>query len=133
MVQIVRCGRGRGRLAPPLLYAVYRVHVYLHVLARLEGLAADGARVGQLARRVHVQDVLLEVAVVAVELAALGTGRLAGLTVCVGGRAVGLRRLVAAFLFGRLIAAARPGRSWGRREVSFSAEAFLLFLNTISP
>lgn len=58
-----------------------RVHVYLHVLARLEGLAAHGARVRQVACRVHVQDVLLEVAVVAVQLAALGTRGLGRLTV----------------------------------------------------
>lgn len=34
-------GRGR-RVAPPLLHAVYRVHVYLHILASLESLPADG-------------------------------------------------------------------------------------------
>lgn len=55
------------------------VHVYLHVLARLEALAAHGAGVRQLARGVHVEDVLLEVAIVAVELAARRARGLAGL------------------------------------------------------
>lgn len=99
--------RGRGGVAPPLFHAVYRVHVYLHVLARLEGLAADGARVRELVRRVHVEDVLLEVAIVAVQLAALGARGPGGLTV--GQRGVG-RPLV-----GRGPVAARPGGSWGRR------------------
>lgn len=53
---------------------MYGVHVYLHVLARLEALAAHGAGVRQVARGVHVEDVLLQVAIVAVELAALGAG-----------------------------------------------------------
>lgn len=116
-------GRGRG-VAPPLLDAVYGVHVYLHVLARLECLAADGAGVRQVARRVHVQYVLLEVAVVAVELAALGARGLARLTVSEG--AAGGRvpvALVGLGPRGRLVPArsraarpARPGRSWGRRR-----------------
>lgn len=108
---------GRGGVAPPLLDAMYRVHVYLHVLARLERLAADGARVRQLARSVHVEDVLLEVAIVAVELAALGARGLGRrLTVSVGrGAAV---RVALLGLWHRLgFAAARPGRSWGRRRL----------------
>lgn len=103
---------GRGGVAPPLLDAVYGVHVYLHVLARLEGLAAHGAGVRQLARRVHVEDVLLEVAIVAVALAARGAGGPGGrLTVRVG--AVG-REVLA------LGALPRPAASC-RRRVSFSA------------
>lgn len=92
--------RGRGGVAPPLLDAVDGVHVYLHVLARLEALAAHGARVRQLARRVHVEDVLLEVAVVAVALAALRARGLAGLTV--SGAGAGL-----------------PARSWGNDSRQF--------------
>lgn len=78
--------------------------MYLHVLARLETLAADGARVGQLARRVHVEDVLLQVAIVAVELAALGARGLAGLTVSEAGREGEAVRLA-----GRPARPARPG------------------------
>lgn len=101
--------RGRGGVAPPLFDAVYRVHVYLHVLAGLERLAADGARVRELVRGVHVQDVLLEVAIVAVQLAALGARGPAGLTVGQVGGPLGP-------LVGRgPVPAARPGRSWGRR------------------
>lgn len=112
---------GRGGVAPPLFDAVYGVHVYLHVLARLEGLAADGAGVREAVRRVHVEQVLLEVAIVAVELAALGAGGLEGrLTVSVGGRGVGRVALVG--LSARLgLAAGRPGRSWGRRGPSVRA------------
>lgn len=111
---------GRGGLAPPLLDAVYGVHVYLHVLARLEPLAADGARVREVARRVHVQDVLLEVAIVAVELAALRARGLGErLTVSEGGRAVR-----EALVLHRLRVAARPRRSWRswgrRRSVQFA-------------
>lgn len=101
--------------------------MYLHVLARLEALAAHGAGVRQVARRVHVQDVLFEVAVVAVQLAALGAGGLARLTVCerAGGRVSVplLARLVAraagrarARACARARARTRPGRSWGRRR-----------------
>lgn len=95
--------RGRGGLAPPLSDAVYGVHVYLHVLAGLERLAADGARVRELVRRVHVDDVLLEVAIVAVQLAAVGARGPAGLP------------------GGPLGPLASPG-SWGR-EVSVSGAA----------
>lgn len=105
--------RGRGGLAPPLLDAVDGVHVYLHVLARLEALAAHGARVRQLARRVHVEDVLLEVAVVAVELAALRARGLAGLTVSGAGAE------------GALVRGARlaPARSWGNDSRQFGVRA----------
>lgn len=109
-VSVARCGR--GGVAPPLFDAVYRVHVYLHVLAGLERLAADAARVRELVRRVHVEDVLLEVAIVAVQLAALGARGPAGLTGGRGGRGVRAG-----------VAAARPGRSWGR-EVSVSARSY---------
>lgn len=112
-VSVARCGR--GGLAPPLFDAVYRVHVYLHVLAGLERLAADGARVRELVRRVHVEDVLLEVAIVAVQLAALGARGPAGLT---GGGGRGVRGALVG-----PVAAARPGRSWGR-EVSVSARSY---------
>lgn len=76
---------GRGGLAPPLLHAVYGVHVYLHILAGLECLGADGTRMRQFARRVYVEDVLLQVAIVAVALAAFGARGLGRLTVCVAG------------------------------------------------
>lgn len=89
-------------VAPPLLHAVDGVHVDLHVLARLEGLPAEHARVRQRARRVHVQDVLFEVAVVAVELAARGTGWLV------------VRRAAAAAA--AALRHRRPGCSWGRRR-----------------
>lgn len=104
---------GRGGVAPPLFDAVYGVHVYLHVLARLEGLAADGAGVREPGRRVHVEPVLLQVAIVAVQLAALGArGLERRLTVSVAARVrVALLRLSA----GLALAARRPGRSWGRR------------------
>lgn len=90
--------------------------MYLHVLARLEGLAADGAGVRQVAGGVHVEDVLLEVAVVAVELAAVGTGGLGdGLTVSEAGPLVQL-------------GAGAPGCSGGSRDswadgLSLSARA----------
>lgn len=100
-------GGGGG---PPLFDSVYRVHVYLHILSGLERLAADGAGVREVARSVHVQDMLLEVAIVAVELAALGTRGLACLTVSVAGGSVGRGALL------RLGLAAGPGRSWGRRS-----------------
>lgn len=83
--------------------------MYLHVLAGLEALAADRAGVGEVARGVHVEDVLLEVAIVAVELAALGARGLAGLTVSEAGEARRVAR-----------ARARPARSWGRR-LAFSS------------
>lgn len=112
---------GRGGVAPPLLDAVYGVHVYLHVLASLEGLAADGAGVRQVARRVHVEDVLLEVAIVAVALAALGAGGLGGrLTVSVAGAGAVGREL----LGGRRVPLAGPAASC-RRTVSFSARTDL--------
>lgn len=114
-------GLGRGGVAPPLFDAVYRVHVYLHVLARLEGLAAHGAGVEQRARRVHVGNVLLEVAVVAVQLAALGAGGLeARLTV---GEGSGRGDVGLAVRAAPAAAAARPRRSWGRRTVAFSARS----------
>lgn len=91
-------GVGGGVAPAPLLHAVYGVHVYLHVLARLEALAAHGAGVRQVARGVHVEDVLLEVAIVAVELAALGAGGPGGLAVGEAGE----------------------GASWGRR-LAFSS------------
>lgn len=51
-------GRGRGRggrgVAAALLDAVDGVHMYLHVLARLEGAAAGGAAVAGGGRGVHV-------------------------------------------------------------------------------
>lgn len=75
-------GRGRGGLAPPLPEAVGGVHVNLQVLARLEGLGARGAAVRALARRVHVQQVLLQVAAAAVALAA---GRARGPPACAHG------------------------------------------------
>lgn len=93
-----------------------RVHVYLHVLARLEGLAAHGARVRQVAGRVHVQDVLLEVAVVAVQFAALGARGLGRLTVREGrqrrrrAREAGLRPRRVALLRARPLRA--PPGSW---------------------
>lgn len=114
---------GRG-VAPPLLDAVYGVHMYLHVLARLEALAADGAGVRKLAGGVHVENVLFEVAVVAVELAALGAGGLGRLTVSEdagagGGRGPGALvapRVGARAGPARTARPARPGRSWGRRR-----------------
>lgn len=92
--------------------------MYLHVLARLEGLAADGAGVKQRARRVHVGYVLLEVAVVAVQLAALGAGGLAArLTVAEGaGAGRGVAPLRLAVRAAPAAPAARPRRSWGRRR-----------------
>lgn len=95
--------------------------MYLHVLARLEALAADGAGVRELARRVHVEYVLFEVAVVAVELAALGAGGLDRLTVRegVGGRvsvALLWRLVPCAHACAARTRPARPGRSWGRRR-----------------
>lgn len=107
---------GRG-VAPPLFDTVYGVHVYLHVLARLKCLAADRAGVREVARRVHVQNVLFEVAVVAVELAALGTRGLAGLTVSVAraDRGRGEAALVAAAA-ARRCRPARPRRSCRRRS-----------------
>lgn len=107
---------GRGGVAPPLFDAVYGVHVYLHVLARLEGLAAHGAGVGQPVGGVHVEQVLLEVAIVAVELAALGARGLEGrLTVSVRGAARGVGVALLRLSAGLALAARRPGRSWGRR------------------
>jgi hypothetical protein len=88
--------------------------VYLHVLARLEALAAHGARVRESVRRVHVEQVLLEVAVVAVALAAGGAGGPCGLTVSVAAvRGVALLGL-------RLGLAAAPRRSWAHEASGVS-------------
>lgn len=109
--------------------------MYLHVLSRLERFEADGARVCEVASCMHVEDMLLEVAVVAVELAAFGTDRSwrAGITRTVSVivaelvHFVDVRHLlrsgmISAVLHFRgcfvwvVLAGARPGRSWGRRR-----------------
>lgn len=106
-------GGGGGRA--PLLHAVDGIHVDLHVLARLEGLAAQRAGVRQRARRVHVGDVLLEVAVVAVQLAAR---RARGLAAPAAAPAAPAARRPPA----------GPGRSWGRRNCfSTALPATLLY------